>query len=68
VLLLPDGAPDDFEPVRRHLGEFVATLRYDGADIMLVRPDAHLAWRGRPGDREDLYRWLTAALGSGTIR
>lgn len=68
ALLLPDGVPDDVEPVRHHLGEFVTTLLHDGLDIMLIRPDAHLAWRGRPDDVEELSRWLTAALGSGTVR
>lgn len=68
VLLLPDGVSGDLEPLRRHLGEFVATLRHDGADIMLIRPDAHLAWRGRLDKIEELYRWLAAALGSGVVR
>ncbi|QRY42442.1 FAD-dependent monooxygenase [Mycolicibacterium boenickei] len=68
ALLLPDGVPDALEPARHRLGEFVGTLRHDGADIMLIRPDAHLAWRGRPDDVEQLYRWLAAAFGSGTVR
>ena len=68
VLLLPDGVPDDLEPVRRHLGGFVTTLRHGGTDIMLIRPDAHLAWRGRLGDHVGLDRWLTAALDTGTVR
>ncbi|MGV0813554.1 FAD-dependent oxidoreductase [Mycolicibacterium boenickei] len=68
VVLLPQGAPDDLEPARRRLGDFVATLRHDGADMMLIRPDAHLAWRGRPDDMESLDRWLAAALSSGTVR
>jgi hypothetical protein len=29
------------------------------AEIMLVRPDAHLGWRG-PADPDALDRWLTA--------
>lgn len=68
ALLVPDGAPDDIEHVCRRLGEFVVALRYDGTEVMLIRPDAHLAWRGRAGDRDGLDRWLTAALGSGAVR
>ncbi|WP_135452922.1 FAD-dependent oxidoreductase [Mycobacterium sp. DL99] len=68
ALLLPGGVGDELEPVRRRLGEFVATLRHDGADIMLIRPDAHLAWRGKLNKVDELCRWLTAALGSGTVR
>ncbi|MCW1819896.1 oxygenase [Mycolicibacterium conceptionense] len=68
VLLLPDGAPDNLELLRRHLGEFVVALHHDSAEVLLVRPDAHLAWRGRPDDEGQLYRWLTTALGSGSVR
>ncbi|MUL81389.1 MULTISPECIES: FAD-dependent oxidoreductase [unclassified Mycolicibacterium] len=68
ALLLPDGVPDNMESVRRRLGDFVATLHHDGADIMLIRPDAHLAWRGKPDGAEGLDRWLAAALGSGVAR
>jgi choline dehydrogenase-like flavoprotein len=31
-------------------------------EIMLVRPDAHLGWRG-PGDPDGLDRWLIAVAG-----
>ncbi len=67
ALLLPEGAPDDLEPVRG-LGDYAATLCHGGTDLMLIRPDAHLAWRGRPHDVDSLDRWLTAALGTGTVR
>jgi 4,5-epoxidase len=33
-------------------------------EIVLVRPDAHLGWRGRP-DPDALDRWLTAVLRQG---
>ena len=52
---------------RSHLGDHVAVLRYDGPEAMLVRPDAHLAWRGRPEDG-GLRDWLTAGLRHGTTR
>ncbi|WP_441961663.1 FAD-dependent monooxygenase [Mycolicibacterium houstonense] len=68
VVLLPDGVPDDIESVRRRLGEFVTPLHHDGSETMLIRPDAHLAWRGRPDDTEGLDRWLATALNSGTVR
>ncbi|MBU9763740.1 FAD-dependent oxidoreductase [Mycobacterium sp. TNTM28] len=67
VLLLPGGV-EGSEPARRHLGVFVAPLHHDGAEVMLIRPDAHLAWRGRPGDIDGLDRWLTTALRSGMAR
>lgn len=67
ALLLPGGASVDIESVRR-LGDFVVVLRHAGPDIMLIRPDAHLAWRGRPDDIEGLDRWLATALGSGVAR
>ena len=33
-------------------------------NVLLVRPDAHLGWRG-PADPEALDRWLTAMLRHG---
>jgi 4,5-epoxidase len=52
----------------RRLGDdAVVTLVADhGADgeIMLVRPDAHLGWRGRAGPGA-LDRWLTAVARQG---
>lgn len=67
ALLLPDGAPVDIGPTRR-LGKFVGVLRHQGPEAMLIRPDAHLAWRGKPGDTDRLDRWLAAALSSGVAR
>lgn len=54
------------EAARRWLGDFVVPLRYDGDETMLVRPDAHLAWRG--DDLAGLDRWLGAALRDGSTR
>ncbi|MFV8170702.1 FAD-dependent oxidoreductase [Mycolicibacterium peregrinum] len=68
ALLLPeDTASVGIESARR-LGEFVVVLRYDGPDAMLVRPDAHLAWRGSPADEAGLDHWLETALSSGSVR
>lgn len=64
VLLVPTGQPLQ-EPDR--LGEFVIAAHYHGDEAMLVRPDAHLAWRGAPGD-PDLDRWIDSALDSGNAR
>lgn len=50
------------------LGEYAVTLHHDGAEVMLIRPDAHLAWRGAPADLAGLDRWLATALGSGSAR
>jgi 4,5-epoxidase len=35
-------------------------------EIMLVRPDAHLGWRGR-ADPDALDRWLTAVARQGRV-
>lgn len=67
ALMLPDGAAFGIESARR-LGEFVVVLRHDGPEVMLIRPDAHLAWRGSPADKAGLDRWLATALSSGSVR
>ena len=68
ALLLPeDTASVGIESARR-LGEFVVVLRYDGPEAMLIRPDAHLAWRGSPADGAGLDHWLATALSSGSVR
>ncbi|MGH3674246.1 MAG: FAD-dependent monooxygenase [Mycobacterium sp.] len=57
------------DTARLHLGDRVTVLRRtDGraSDAFLVRPDAHLAWRG--GQPEQLDRWLRRALGGGRVR
>lgn len=51
------------------LGEYVVGLRgaeMRGCDAFLVRPDGHLAWRGR--DATDLADWLKSALTVGRVR
>lgn len=53
---------------RHRLREYVAPLDYAGDQMMLIRPDGHLGWRGRPGDADGLDHWLSAALGAGTTR
>ncbi len=48
----------------------VATLVADDGELMLVRPDAHLGWRG-PADPDALDRWLAAVIchaGGGSTR
>ncbi|MGV0791555.1 FAD-dependent monooxygenase [Mycolicibacterium sp. XJ1819] len=51
----------------RHLGDRVAVLDHPaGGDALLVRPDGHLAWRGR--DPKRLDRWLQRALRTGRVR
>jgi 4,5-epoxidase len=41
----------------------VRPTRDGGGDVMLVRPDAHLGWRGR--DPDALDAWLTSVLRHG---
>ena len=53
--------------VKRLGGDRMTTLVADhdsGGDIMLVRPDAHLGWRGR-AEPDALDRWLTAVTRHG---
>jgi 2-polyprenyl-6-methoxyphenol hydroxylase-like FAD-dependent oxidoreductase len=50
-----------------HLGDGVAVLgQPPGRDCFLIRPDGHLAWRGRRP--EALDRWLSRALARGSVR
>ena len=58
AVLAPQGGVEVVAGQR--LGDHVAMLRYDGDQVMLVRPDAHLAWRGN--DTAGLERWLESAL------
>jgi 2-polyprenyl-6-methoxyphenol hydroxylase-like FAD-dependent oxidoreductase len=69
ALLLPgDGTPESIETARKRLGNYLRVVRDDGKQAMLVRPDAHLAWRGDPGDTAGLDRWLAGALRTGRAR
>lgn len=68
ALLVPNETAASAERVHRRLGEYVRTLHHDGEQLMLIRPDAHLAWRGRPDDLDDLDQWLCAALEFGNAR
>lgn len=56
------------EAVRNRLGGRLTVLRYEGKELMLVRPDAHLGWRGGPDDVLGLDRWLDKALSTGRVR
>ncbi len=50
-----------------HLGDGLAVLGQGSeSDAFLVRPDGHLAWRGRQPDSLD--RWLRRALSTGNVR
>lgn len=69
ALLTPRGADVvGTDGVRNRLGGHLGVLSYDGKDAMLVRPDAHLAWRADPKDARALDRWLAAALDTGRVR
>ncbi|MEQ7010250.1 FAD-dependent monooxygenase [Actinopolymorpha sp. B17G11] len=61
LLMPPAGEGDDLDAIAgQRLGDHVGMLRYDRDQAMLVRPDAHLAWRG--SDAAGLDRWLENAL------
>ncbi|MGB3356648.1 MAG: FAD-dependent oxidoreductase [Mycobacterium sp.] len=70
ALMLPDGASGSrsADVARGHLGELIVVLTHQGHQVMLVRPDGHLAWRGDTGDDAGLSDWLTGALRSGSTR
>jgi hypothetical protein len=42
----------------------IALIVESNDEIMLVRPDAHLGWRGR-ADPDALDRWLIGVTGQG---
>ncbi|HJP74654.1 MAG TPA: FAD-dependent monooxygenase [Pseudonocardiaceae bacterium] len=65
LVVPPGGAPECVAIAREWLGDELAVLSGDDAVVRLVRPDAHLAWRGsRAGTKLD--RWLSNALGPAT--
>lgn len=68
VLLHSDADTELTEAARRYLGERVTSVRRaEGSrDAWLVRPDGHLAWRGRGAD--GLAGWLQSALATGRVR
>jgi 4,5-epoxidase len=62
AVLAPVASVEDLTgAARTWLGDHVRALVHDGGDAMLVRPDAHLAWRGRP-DAHKVEGWLRAVL------
>lgn len=70
VLVVPDGTGEaPVTSARKRLGESVTVLFLEGRqdEVRLVRPDAHLAWRGRP-DSRGLDRWLDSVLQQGRAR
>ncbi|MCO1658858.1 FAD-dependent monooxygenase [Pseudonocardia sp. S2-4] len=72
AMLLPkDGAEACAATVRHALGTYVVLLRQvDDSfpdEVLLVRPDAHIAWRGRD-DAAALLRWLDSALHGGRAK
>lgn len=64
VLLTPDPSDGGTAVATRHLGPGAVSglipCTRQAADLMLVRPDAHLGWRGSAPD--ELDRWLTNVL------
>ena len=70
VVLTPLGQAAATEEVvataREHLGDGVIALEDPAAAdrAVLIRPDGHLAWRGRRP--ADLHQWLTSAMQGGS--
>ena len=68
ALLVPrSGGTDSVAAARKRLGDHVVTLTVPdnkASEVWLVRPDAHMAWRGRR-DPAALGRWLDNALQHG---
>ena len=62
---------DRFTVVERTVGSvpgpYPKKVRELAGEVWLVRPDGHLAWRGRP-DSSGLARWLQGALRHGSVR
>jgi 4,5-epoxidase len=60
-----DTVPADAVPadavLRDHCGAIVRLYRPGDTEIVLLRPDGHLAWRGLP-EATELGRWLSMAL------
>lgn len=74
ALVIPrNGAPDSVAAAHKRLGDSVAILtatEYPAnsvGEVWLVRPDAHLAWRGRP-DQCGLGQWLDNAFQHGRAK
>jgi hypothetical protein len=66
ALLVPLTGADELETVaRQRLGEHLGVLRHHDQRSMLVRPDAHLAWRG--SEVTALARWMDGALERGQV-
>ena len=61
ALLVPDASDPHVAVVRQRLGDDVVVLADGKASARLVRPDAHLAWRGRRSPAR-LGAWLDAKL------
>ncbi|GLU48166.1 FAD-dependent monooxygenase [Nocardiopsis ansamitocini] len=64
ALLAPPGHEDSIAVATERLGEELVTLypEHPGlTDVLLVRPDAHLAWRGN-ADPTGLWGWLDGVL------
>lgn len=65
ALLYADGeAHDCATAIREHLGDRLFALTgavQNRGELLLVRPDAHLAWRGRPAP-EKVGTWLRRTL------
>jgi Aromatic-ring hydroxylase, C-terminal len=70
LLAADDSADACVTAAQKRLGDYLVELApVDGGseEVLLVCPDAHLAWRGRPGSVGKLERWLEGALRRGEV-
>jgi 4,5-epoxidase len=66
-IMTPDGSQCEDIVLEDHRGEITALYRPRDAEVVLVRPDGHVAWRAaRPGAVK-LAEWLSTALGARAI-
>ncbi|MGW0162602.1 FAD-dependent monooxygenase [Mycobacterium sp. NPDC003323] len=68
AMLLPMQALVDTAAVTRLFGNHIGVLTHDGPQMMLIRPDGHVAWRGDPLDTAGLTAWATSAFTAGSTR
>jgi 4,5-epoxidase len=60
----PTGSPSEEIALEDHRGEIAALYRPGDAEVVLLRPDGHVAWRAARPDAAKLREWLSAALGA----
>jgi 4,5-epoxidase len=60
--LTPDGSRHEDIVLEDHRGEIAALYRPGDTEVVLLRPDGHIAWRAARPDATELSQWLSTAL------